>query len=137
MGAAIDSFLAGTPVLLAHLAVTGGMLAIGVAVYMWTTAHDELALIRAGNSAAAVSLGAAILGLALPLAVCMANSVSVYDIVIWGVLSLFIQIAVFWILDHWLKNLPARIEAGEMGAATLLSAVKLSVAMINAAAVSG
>jgi putative membrane protein len=94
-------------------------------------------LIRAGNSAAAVSLGAAILGLALPLAVCMANSVSVYDIVIWGVLTLFIQIAVFWILDHWLKNLPARIEAGEMGAATLLSAVKLSVAMINAAAVSG
>ena len=47
------------------------------------------------------------------------------------------QIAVFWILDHWLKNLPARIEAGEMGAATLLSAVKLSVAMISAAAVSG
>ena len=137
MGAAIDSFLAGAPVLLAHLAVTGGMLATGVAFYMWTTAHDELALIRAGNSAAAVSLGAAILGLALPLAVCMANSVSVYDIVIWGVLTLFIQIAVFWILDHWLKNLPARIEAGEMGAATLLSAVKLSVAMINAAAVSG
>ena len=137
MGAPIDSFLAGAPVLLAHLAVTGGMLAIGVAVYMRSTAHDELALIRAGNSAAAVSLGAAILGLALPLAVCMANSVSVYDIVIWGVLTLFIQIAVFWILDHWLKNLPARIEAGEMGAATLLSAAKLSVAMINAAAISG
>ena len=137
MGASIDSFLAGAPVLLAHLAVTGGMLAIGVAVYMRSTAHDELALIRAGNSAAAVSLGAAILGLALPLAVCMANSVSVYDIVIWGVLTLFIQIAVFWILDHWLKNLPARIEAGEMGAATLLSAAKLSVAMINAAAISG
>jgi putative membrane protein len=135
MDAAIQSFLSGIPFLLTHFGVTVLMLVAGTYIYMWITPHDERALIREGNTAAAISLGGAILGLAIPLAVCMANSASVWDIVIWGVVTLALQIATFKVIDLWLKDLSKRIEAGEVGTATLLVAIKLAVALINAAAV--
>ena len=137
MDAAIQSFLAGIPFLLSHFGVTVLMLVIGVFIYMWITSHDERALIREGNTAAAISLAGAILGLAIPLAFCMASSVSVYDIVIWGIVTLVIQLATFWIIDIWLRDLSKRIEEGQVGTAILLVSVKLAVASINAAAVSG
>ena len=137
MDAAIQSFLAGIPFLLSHFGVTVLMLVIGVFIYMWITSHDERALIRDGNTAAAISLAGAILGLAIPLAFCMASSVNVYDIVIWGMVTLVIQLATFWIIDVWLKDLSKRIEEGQVGTAILLVSVKLAVASINAAAVSG
>ena len=137
MDAAIQSFLAGIPFLLSHFGVTVLMLVIGVFIYMWITSHDERKLIREGNTAAAVSLAGAILGLARPLAFCMASSVNVYDIVIWGIVTLVIQLATFWIIDIWLRDLSKRIEEGQVGTAILLVSVKLAVASINAAAVSG
>lgn len=137
MDAAIQSFLAGIPFLLSHFGVTALMLVIGVFIYMWITSHDERALIREGNTAAAISLAGAILGLAIPLAFCMASSVNVYDIVIWGIVTLVIQLATFWIIDIWLRDLSKRIEEGQVGTAILLVSVKLAVASINAAAVSG
>ena len=137
MDAAIQSFLAGIPFLLSHFGVTVLMLVIVVFIYMWITSHDERALIREGNTAAAISLAGAILGLAIPLAFCMASSVNVYDIVIWGIVTLVIQLATFWIIDVWLSDLSKRIEEGQVGTAILLVSVKLAVASINAAAVSG
>ena len=137
MDAAIQSFLSGAPFLLTHFGVTVLMLVVGVFVYMWMTPHDERALIRDGNTAAAVSLAGAVVGLAIPLAVCMANSASVWDIVLWGVVTLVIQMATFRIIDLWLRDLSKRIEAGEIGTAVLLVSVKLAVALINAAAISG
>ena len=137
MDAAIQSFLTGIPFLLTHFGVTVLMLLVGVFVYMWMTPHDERALIRDGNTAAAVSLAGAVVGLAIPLAVCMANSASVWDIVLWGVVTLVIQMATFRIIDLWLRDLSKRIEAGEIGTAVLLVSVKLAVALINAAAISG
>ena len=137
MDAAIQSFLAGIPFLLSHFGVSVLMLVIGVFIYMWITSHDERKLIREGNTAAAVSLAGAILGLAIPLAFCMASSVNVYDIVIWGIVTLVIQLATFWIIDIWLRDLSKRIEEGQVGTAILLVSVKLAVASINAAAVSG
>ena len=133
----LQSFLAGFPVLLLHFSVTLAMLGTGVTIYQWITPYHELDLIRAGNNAAAISLSGAIVGLALPLAVCMASSVSVWDIIIWGVVTLVIQLLAYRLGDAVLRGLPARIEAGEIGAAILIAAIKLAMAMINAAAVAG
>ena len=137
MDGAIQSFLSGIPFLLTHFGVTIVMLVVGVFIYIKITSHDEMALIREGNNAAAVSLSGAILGLAIPLAFCMANSVNVYDIVIWGLVTLVIQLVTFWIIDLWLRDLSRKIEDGQVGTAILLASVKLAVASINAAAISG
>lgn len=137
MDAVLQSFLAGAPVLLLHFFVTVAMLAAGVAVYVRVTPHKDLALVKEGNVAAAVSLSGAVLGLAIPLAMSMSVSVNVADIAIWGLLTLVVQLVVFRLTDLILKDLPARIEAGEVAAALVLSAIKLAVAAVTAAAVSG
>lgn len=137
MDPVVQSFLTGFPVLLLHFAVTLIILAIGVTVYHLITPYHEIRLIRQGNTAAAVSLSGAIVGLSIPLAICMATSVNVLDIVIWGVVTLLIQLLAYRISDLLLKDLPRRIEAGEIGPAILVLGVKLAVALINAAAVTG
>ncbi len=137
MDPVFQSFLSGFPVLLLHFAVTMAMLAIGITIYHFVTPYHELHLVRSGNTAAAVSISAAIVGMAIPLAICMATSVSVWDIVIWGVVTLLIQILAYRIADAMLRDLPTRIENGEIGAAIMVVGIKLSVAFINAAAIAG
>ena len=137
MSAVVQSFLTGFPTLLLHFSVTLSILAAGIWLYMLITPHKELALIREGNTAAAISLSGAVLGLAIPLAFSMSVSVNVLDILIWGVLALVIQLACFWAMDKLMGELSRRIDEGEMGPAILLAGVKLSVAVVNAAAISG
>ncbi|MBK17793.1 MAG: hypothetical protein CMM52_03000 [Rhodospirillaceae bacterium] len=133
----LQSFLNGFPTLLLHFSVTLAMLGAGIWIYQHITPLHEMQLIRAGNTAAATSFSGAILGLAIPLAFCMATSVGILDIVIWGVVALVIQLLAFRLADFLLRGLPKRIEEGEIGAAILVAAVKLAVAMINAAAIAG
>jgi putative membrane protein len=137
MNAVFQSFLSGFPVLLLHFAVTSGMLAAGVAFDTALTPHHELRLVRAGNVAAAVSLAGAILGMGIPLAFCMAGSLNVFDILVWGTVTLVLQLIAYKVTDLMLPSLPHRIEAGELAPAIVLVAVKLAVAAINAAAVAG
>ena len=137
MNAVIQSFWAGFPVLLLHTSVTIAMLAAAVFIYIKITPYDDIKLIRGGNLAAAVSLSGAIIGLALPLAFSMASSISVWEVLIWGPVTLVLQLIAFRFTDLVLKDLSKRIVDGEMGAAILLVSIKLAVAAINAAAVTG
>ena len=137
MDAVLQSLMAGLPVLMAHSALTFVLLGVGVAVYMKITPYDDLALVRDGNQAAALSLFGIIVGLALPLAVCMASSVSIYDILIWGIVTIALQLIAYRISDLIIKDLPARIEAGDMAAAIVVLGIKLATAFVNAAAISG
>ena len=125
------------PVFLLHFGVTLVILVLGVMIYMWFTPHHEARLMREGNVAAAVSFGAAVVGLALPLAICLARSVNVADIVIWGVVALIVQLATFFAMGFAFRDLSQRIESGDMAAAVALGSTKLGVAAINAAAIAG
>lgn len=137
MSAVFQSFLAGFPYLILHLGVTLGLLAAAAWLYIRITPHDEIALIRAGNLAASISFAGALLGLALPLAFCLAASVGLWDILIWGAVTLGLQLLALLLIEAVLGDLWKRIEAGETAAAVLLASVKLAVAAINAAAVTG
>jgi len=134
---ALQSFLAGFPHLLLHLGVTLGMLAAGAAIYTRITPHDEIGLIRHGNVAAAISFSGAILGLSIPMAICLATSIGVWDIAIWGLVALLLQILALRVIEALMQGMSHRIEAGEIGPAILLAAVKLSVALVIAAAIAG
>ncbi len=137
MDPVFQSFLSGVPVLLLHFSVTVLLLGGGVAFYLIVTPYHEVRLIRNGNTAAAVSLSGAVLGLGLPLAFCMARSVNVLDIVIWGAVTLLLQLVAYRVADLVLRDLPGRIENDEIGPAILLVAIKLAISFINAAAVAG
>jgi putative membrane protein len=113
------------------------MLVLGTALYALMTPHKEITLIREGNSAAALSLGGVMVGLAIPLSVSLKASTSVIEIAIWGAATIAVQLLVFRVTDMVLKGLPERIQEGEISAAALLVGAKLATALILAAAVAG
>jgi putative membrane protein len=133
----IQAFATGFPLTLLHILVTVVILLVGAAAYVLLTPHKEITLIRDGNTAAAVSLGGVLLGLAIPLSVSLNASTNLIELGLWGVATVLVQLLVFRLVDILLRGLPQRIQEGEMSAAALLVGAKLSTAVIVAAAVSG
>lgn len=133
----LASLAAGLPTFALHFGGTLAILVVGVLVYMAVTPIHEGRLIKAGNTAAAISFGSAVLGLAIPLAFCLKSSVSLPDILVWGAVSLVLQLAAYFAASTVFRDLARRIEAGEVSAAIALGATNLAVATLNAAAVSG
>ena len=127
----------GLPFFLSHFLLTLTILIFGVFTYFFITPHDEVKLIKEGNIAAAISFVGAWIGIAMPLAFCMATSLGFFDILVWGILAIIIQIMAFIILDRFLKNLSKRIEDGEIASGLFVFGVKIAIAMINSAAITG
>jgi putative membrane protein len=129
----VSQSLSGLPSFLEYFALGLVLLGAFIAVYGWITPYDERALIREGNVAAAISLSGAILGFVLPLGSAIAHSVGVIDMVVWGVIALVVQIAVFSVVGRALPHLAGAIKAGRVAAATLLAALSVAVGILNAA----
>ena len=130
----IQAFAAGFPVFLLHMGVTVAILFAAAALYILLTPHKEIALIRAGNSAAALSLGGVLVGLAIPLSASLRASTNVIEIGLWGVVTVVVQLLVFRLVDMILRGLPKRIQEGEVSAAALLVGAKIATALVIAAA---
>jgi putative membrane protein len=137
MSPEIQAFAAGFPIVMLHGAVALALFAAGCLAYALLTPHREIQRIREGNAAAALSFGGAMVGLALPLAASLAASTSVVEVALWGVVVVALQLLAFRLIDILLTGLPQRIAEGEVAAAGLLVAAKLSVALIFAAALFG
>ena len=133
----IQAFATGFPVTLLHAGVTVVILFAAAALYVMLTPHKEIALIRDGNAAAAVSLAGVLIGLAIPLAVSLKASTTLIELALWGVAITLVQLLVFRLVDLILHGLPRRIQEGEMAAAAMLVGAKVATALILAAAVSG
>ncbi|MAP95129.1 MAG: hypothetical protein CMK07_09280 [Ponticaulis sp.] len=134
MNAAIQSFIHGFDNFLVSSVAAGVLLIVSCVVYVILTPMKEMELLRNGNASAGLGLAGVIIGLAIPISSALATSVSLFDLLIWGVVALLIQLLSFRIVDLILKDLPKRIERDEAGAAILLIAVKISSAMIIGAA---
>lgn len=103
-------------------------------IYQWITPYHEHTLIRAGNTAAAVTLGGALIGYVLPLASALSNTVTLAEFAAWALLAGGIQILVFLVVSRLLlRDLKARIEAGEMAPALYLAAISICAGLLNAA----
>ena len=133
----IQAFATGFPITLLHAGVTVAILFAAASLYVMLTPHKEIALIRDGNTAAAVSLAGVLVGLAIPLAVSLKGSTSLIDLALWGVAIALVQLLVFRLVDFILHGLPRRIQDDEMAAAAMLVGAKVATALILAAAVSG
>ena len=133
----LSQILAGLPAFLLYFALGLAMLAAFLAVYLAVTPYNEIALIREGNTAAAISLAGAIIGYMLPLTRAIAQSVSVLDMVAWGGVALIAQVVVFFVVAKVIPHFPEAIKVGRVSAATLLAALAVAVGMLNAAAMTG
>ena len=127
----------GLPFLISHFVTSVIVFLIGVIIYLFITPMKEIALIRKKNTAAAISFSGALIGLALPLASSLSVSGSIYEIIVWGLVAIVIQLFCFKAVDILINDLPKRIENGELSSSILLFSIKISVALLNSAVISG
>lgn len=102
-------------------------------VYMLITPHKEVELIKANNAAAAVVYVAALVGFVIPLASALANSVSLIDFALWGLVAGVVQIMAFLVFRLFYPRISAHIEAGEMAVALKLAGWSVAVGLLNGA----
>lgn len=133
--APINAFVAGFPDFIIQLGVALGLFIASLIIYVLMTPHKELDLIRAGNPSASLAFAGVVVGLAIPLGSCLAHSFGVWDLLIWGVVTLLIQLLAFRFADMFLRDLPRRIAEGDVAAAVFLMSVKIGLALILSGAV--
>ena len=133
MTATFESFRQGFPDFLLMTGTAGVLLLLASTIYILLTPWKELALVRGGNGAACLALAVAISCLAIPIASCLASSLTLLDLLLWGTVALLLQLLTYRIIDMVLRDIPNRIQNDEAGAAIVLIASKMAVAMLLAA----
>ncbi len=133
--APLNAFVAGFPNFIIQLGVALGLFVASLIIYVIMTPHKELALIRAGNPSAALAFAGVVVGLAIPLGSCLAYAFGLWDLVIWGVIILLLQLLAFRFADIFLRGLPRRIAEGDVAAAVFLMSVKIGIALIISGAI--
>jgi putative membrane protein len=131
----MESF-AGFDDFLVYLGIAAALLAVFVAIYVRITPYREIALIRDGNSAAAFSLSGTIIGMVLPLASALENSVNLVDLAVWCTIALAVQIVVFIVARIALPNIVQDIPADKQASGIFLGAISIAAGLLNAAAMS-
>ena len=102
-------------------------------IYTRVTRHNEFALIKKNSTAATVAFSGSLIGFALPLASTMINSVTVVEMVLWGVVALIVQVLVYLLIRLPMPRISERIEAAEVAAGIWLGATSMVAGILNAA----
>lgn len=103
-------------------------------VYTLITPHDEWALVKQNNSAAAVALMGTLVGYAIALGGAASNSIGLVDFVIWAIVAFMAQLIAYCIVRvAFLRQIVVRIESGEMAAGIVLAGLSISIGLLNAA----
>lgn len=119
---------------LLYLAVSLGLLCIGLFLMEVTTKVKEFSLMAKGNRAASYALGGRLLGLAVVLYSTAANSISLLDMVLWGAIGILAQIIVFY-LAEWLTprfNINQSIEEDNQAVGLFLMFLSISIGVVIA-----
>jgi putative membrane protein len=129
------AFVAGYPLLLAHLGVALGGFFIWSVIYSICSRGREISQIRDGNSASAILYGVTLLSIALPMAAVIAASTGIIDMAVWCAATGLVQLTLFALVDLVLAGLAARVrDEADVSAAVLLGAARLAMAWMFAAA---
>ena len=132
----LNPALSGVSAHLLYFAVAIGAIILFVAIYTAITPYWEIRLIRQGNTAAAISLGGAILGYTCPLAQSVAQSGSLADMLIWSAVALVAQLVAYGVTRLVLPHLSADVNEGKIAPAIFLAALSVAIWILNAAAMS-
>ena len=103
------------------------------ALYIRLTPYPELALIRSGNLAAALALVGALTGFALALASVISHSTGTLDMLVWGLVAMLVQLAVYLVVRWLLPDLAAGIDRDCRAHGAFLGGCSLCAGLLNAA----
>lgn len=117
--------------------VSGGVaIVIYTSIYTAVTHHNEFALIKARNAAAAVAFSGSLLGFVIAITRLIENSVTLVGFAMWAGVAIVVQLIVYGLVRLTLPQLSERIENGELPAATWLAGVSIAGGLLNAACLS-
>ncbi|MDX1452323.1 MAG: DUF350 domain-containing protein [Oleiphilaceae bacterium] len=104
-------------------------------IYVLVTPHDEWRLVKEDqNVAAATGFVGAVIGFSIALGGAVANSESLLDFAVWGVVGLVAQILAFAIVRFiFMPRIVERINANELSAGIVLGGICVAVGILNAA----
>lgn len=127
-------FTAALPHFLAYFGAAVLLAAVFLFLYSLSTPHREFALIREGNAAAATQLSGTFIGFCIPVAVVIAHSVSLPDMLLWGAVAGLVQLAVFVIVARFLfKAVSDRITEGCVASGQFVGGIGLGIGILQAA----
>ena len=126
--------LTGVVAHLVYFGIACVAIVVFVAIYVTVTPHPEFRLIRQGNTAAAISLGGAIVGYTIPLAKAVSQSVSISDMLLWSGVALVAQLAAYGVTRLVLPQISAHVDEGKTASGVFLAAIAVAIGMLNAAA---
>lgn len=112
------------------------LLVIYAKVYEKVTPYREFDLISNGNTAAACSYGGSLLGFTIPLASAITHSPGLFDMMLWGLIALIVQILTFLVVRLIFPAIVADIPANQLSKGIFLGIVSLLVGILNAACIS-
>lgn len=107
---------------------------LALAAYALVTRHSEFALIRKGNTAAAIAFAGAAIGVALPISSAITHSVSLLDSVVWGALAVVFQLVAYGASHLFVPQISRRIDEGDFAAGVFLAGSSIAIGLMNAAA---
>lgn len=117
--------------------MAAAVLTVGfAAIYIRTTPHGEIGLIREGNVAAAMNLGGALIGFAIPLASVIVSSQDLLDMALWGVVAMLVQLVAYQGLRLVFRDLTPAIAGGRVSVGLFDAAVSIAIGILNAACLS-
>ena len=109
------------------------LLVIFVLLYSVITPYREFELIRAGNKAAALSLGGAIIGFAIPVGKAVAQSVNFTDMLVWAGIAFLAQIIAYIAAALCVPHFRKTIVEDHLASGILLAALSIAIGILNAA----
>ena len=133
MSEQIGNFLASLSEFFLFFIAAAVLTILFVVIYSRVTRHNEFALIKKNSTAATIAFSGSLIGFALPLASTMINSVTVIEMVLWGVVALIVQVLVYLLIRLPMPRISERIEADEVAAGIWLGATSMVAGILNAA----
>lgn len=129
----LQQSITGFPAFIIHLAASLAMLAVFLLIYLRITPYPEIALIRGGNVAAAISLTGTMIGFVIPLAKSVAQSGNVMDMLMWGGIALVVQLLAYAAVRILIPGIAKDISDGKVAQGAFLGALSLATGLLNSA----
>ena len=129
----LNSFLVSLSEFLLFFVVAVGLTVVFTLAYTRVTRHNEFALIKEKSIAAAVAFAGSVMGFALPLASAMTQSVTVVEMLLWGLVALIVQLLVYQLIRLPMPRISERIETNEVAAGIWLGTCSLVAGILSAA----
>jgi len=121
----------------AHFGVAAVVMLLFAALWLWITPFKEIALMREGNSAAAISFGGTLIGFAIALAGVIRASNTIWEVVPWSLLALIAQVIGLFIVSRLMHGVTRHIDKGENASGIFMATVAIVIGLLNAACMGG